>query len=91
MANIKSAEKDIRRTARRNERNSSQRTRLRTFNKKVLSLVAAGKLDEARTAYQTMSSLLDRAGKTGLIHHRQADRKKSRLAKLIHKAGNTKS
>jgi len=88
MANIKSAEKDIRRTARRNERNTRQRTRLRTYNKKVLSLVAAGKLDEARTAYQTMSSLLDRAGKTGLIHHRQADRKKSRLAKLIHKTGN---
>lgn len=87
MANLKSSKKDIRRTIKRRERNSQQKARLRTYDKKVRKLVEEGNLDEARTVFQTYTSFLDRAGKTRLIHPGNADRKKSRIHLLIEKAG----
>ncbi|MBU42104.1 MAG: 30S ribosomal protein S20 [Spirochaetaceae bacterium] len=83
MANIKSSKKDIRRTEKRRALNAQQKARLRTFDKRVRNLVAEGKMDEAQEAYKLFSSYVDRAGKRNLIHHRQADRRKSRLAHLI--------
>lgn len=83
MANIQSSKKDIRRTKKRNSANSKNRTRIRTFDKKIRHLVDEGSLEEATVAFKTYSSLLDRAGKTNLIHHRQADRRKSRIAKFL--------
>lgn len=86
MANIKSSEKDIRRIKRRYERNMAQRSRLRTYDKKIKALVEEGNFEEAEEEFRIYSSYLDRAGKTNLIHHRQADRKKSRLAQFINKS-----
>lgn len=83
MANIKSSKKDIRRTEKRRALNAQQKARLRTFDKKVRVLVAEGKLDEAKDAFRSFSSYVDRAGKRNLIHHRQADRRKARLAYLL--------
>ena len=80
MANIKSSKKDIRRIKKRNEQNVQKRSRLRTYYKKIQKLVAEGKLEEARKVFQTYSQFLDRAGRTHLIHPRQADRRKSRAA-----------
>lgn len=61
------------------------RTRLRTFDKKIRGLVEAGKTAEAETAFREFTALLDRAGRTNLIHHKQADRRKSRMATLVQK------
>lgn len=83
MANLKSVKKDIRKSRKRQLQNATQRTRLRTYDKKIRALVLEGKLDEAQTTFRLYAKYLDRAGKTNLIHHGQADRKKSRIALLI--------
>ena len=85
MANIKSSKKDIRRIKRRRERNMAQKSRLRTYDKKIRTLIAEGEIEEAKEEFKLFSAYLDRAGKNNLIHHRQADRRKSRMALLLNK------
>jgi len=86
VANIKASKKDIRSSAKRKVQNAHDRARLRTFDKKVRALVEEGEIEEAQAAFRQLSTYLDRAGKKNLIHHRQADRRKGRVAQLIHKA-----
>jgi len=86
VANINASKKDIRKSRRRKILNSQQKSRLRTFDKKVRSLVEDGNISEAEQVFKTYASFLDRAGKTNLIHHCTADRKKSRIAMLLNKA-----
>lgn len=86
MANIQSSKKDIRRIKKRRAHNVPRRTRLRSFDKKIRSLVTEGKLEEARKTFQAYSQFLDRAGRRHLIHPGQADRRKSRMATLLNKA-----
>ncbi|EIE03089.1 MULTISPECIES: 30S ribosomal protein S20 [Leptospira] len=86
MANIKSSEKDIRRTKRRNAANSQNRNRLRTQAKKILKALQDGEKDSLKSLFSQYSSLLDKAAKTNLIHSRNADRKKSRMALRINQA-----
>ncbi len=83
MANLKASKKDVRKTKRRNEQNSQKRARLRTLDKKIHSLVTEGKLEDAKTAFREYATYLDRAGRLNLIHHKQADRRKSRIAALL--------
>lgn len=85
MANIQSAKKDVRRIRTRNIQNSRQRARLRTFDKRIRSLVEEGKVEDAQKAFREYTRYLDRAGKRNLIHWKQADRRKSRMALLINK------
>ncbi len=74
MANLKSSKKDIRRIARRTERNTIVSSRLKTMRKKAL-----GEADESdKKAY---SSALDKAVKSGVIHKNKANREKSKLAR----------
>jgi len=91
VANLKSSKKDSRRTVRRRELNRPQKTRLRTLQKRIIKLVAENKLDEANATYRTFTTYVDRAGKRNLIHHRQADRKKSRLALFLNKAAKSQA
>jgi small subunit ribosomal protein S20 len=70
----------MRNSARKHVHNRSLNTRLHTLENKYLELVGAGKKDEAVSAYQAVSSALDKAAKTGTIHKSRASRKKSRLA-----------
>lgn len=86
MANIKASEKDIRSSAKRKVQNAHDRARLRTFDKKVRALVLEGSIEDAQVVYKQLTRYLDRAGKKNLIHPRQADRKKSRVANLINRA-----
>lgn len=69
----------MRSSTRRRRRNVAVKTRLRRLEKKYLRLVGAGKRDDAAAALRDLTSAFDRAAKTGVIHDRKADRKKSRL------------
>lgn len=80
MPNTKSAERRMRNSARKQVSNHSIKSRLKTLQRSFLTIAAAGKKDEAVTAYRTMSSAFDKAAKTGVIHKATANRKKSRLA-----------
>lgn len=77
MANIKSAEKRIRQTAKRQAKNKGLRTRLRTALK---SHRAATPADQSKRVPETYSEI-DAALKKGVIHKNAAARLKSRLAK----------
>jgi small subunit ribosomal protein S20 len=86
MPNTKSAERRMRNSARKQTRNSSIKSRLKTAEKGYLELLSTGKKDEAAAALRKVTSFYDKAAKTGIVHSRTASRKKSRLALRLNKA-----
>ena len=82
MANLKSSKKDVRRTARRTERNRSQLSRLQTAVREVKT---AESRDKAQVALRVACSLLDRAAHSHLVHWRAAARQKARLSLSVNK------
>jgi len=80
MPNTKSAERRVRSNARRHDQNTNIKSRLKSLQKKYLSLVGEGKKAEATAAFRDISSAIDKAAKTGVLHWATADRKKSRLS-----------
>ncbi len=80
MANTRSAAKAARISAKRQAHNKSIRSRLHTLESRFLSALGGGKQQDAAVALQAVSSALDRAAKTNVIHRNTASRKKSRLA-----------
>jgi small subunit ribosomal protein S20 len=80
MPNTKSAERRMRNSARKRLHNRSLKSRLHTLERKYLTLVGAGKKNEASAALRDISSAFDKAAKTGVVHKSTADRKKSRLS-----------
>jgi small subunit ribosomal protein S20 len=85
MPNTKSAERRMRSSARKNARNRSVKSRLRSLEKKYLALVSAGKKEDAAKALTEVSSAFDKAAKTGIVHKASANRKKSRLTVRLNK------
>ncbi len=83
MPNLKSSKKDVRRIKKRRERNSQQKSAIRTYAKNILKAIKANNKEEAQTLYNHFASLVDKAAKKNLIHKKNADRKKSRMSKKI--------
>lgn len=79
MANTAQARKRARQAEKHRERNAGQRSRLRTFIKKVIAAVDSGDQEKAQTAYKTVVPVIDSAVNKGLIHKNKAARNKSRL------------
>ncbi len=78
----KSCEKRMRTSAKERARNRGNRSQLRDALKAVRS---QSKKDEALKAFQVAVVVLDKAASSGLIHKRNADRNKSRLAHFVAK------
>ncbi|CRK85482.1 30S ribosomal protein S20 [Candidatus Providencia siddallii] len=79
MANIKSAKKRAIQTEKRRKHNSSRRSMLRTFIKKVHTAIATNNNETAKKAFYNMQIIVDRLATKGLIHKNKAARHKSRL------------
>ena len=79
MANLVSAIKRARQAVKRRERNMAQRSRMRTYVKKVLHAIDDGDKDAASKAYREAVSVLDSSATKGIIHANKAARQKSRL------------
>lgn len=86
MANIKSAIKRIRSSARKQQNNRILRGRARTAVKKARLTLGEGKPEDAQTAIQHAISELDRAAGKGVIHKNNAARRKARLMKQFIKS-----
>jgi len=86
LANIKSAIKRIRSSKRKQIRNQAVRTRARTQVKAARLAIESGDQAESVAAIQAAYSALDRAAIKGVIHKRNAARRKSRLMKRLVKA-----
>ncbi|MFO1498938.1 MAG: 30S ribosomal protein S20 [Verrucomicrobiota bacterium] len=86
MPNTKSAERRARNSSRKHARNNSVKSALRTLEKSYLGTLTAGNKDQALASFRSVSSALDKAAKSGVIHKSTADRKKSRLAARLNAA-----
>lgn len=87
MAITKSAKKALRQSQRRKERNVEQKNKMKAILKKVISLAAQKKTEEAKKILPLVYKALDKAAKTNLIKKNTASRKKSRLTKMIERLG----
>lgn len=87
MANTTSAKKATRKIARRTAVNRSNRSRLRTFVKKVEEAIKAGDKAAATEAFKTAEPILMRSAQKGIVHANTASRKVSRLAHAIKAIG----
>lgn len=80
MPNTKSAERRMRSSLRRQASNRQAKSRLKTLEKAFVTKLSATDKAAANLALRAVSSALDKAAKSGVIHQGKANRKKSRLA-----------
>jgi small subunit ribosomal protein S20 len=83
MANTKSAAKRARQTVRRTSRNRKVKATIKGELKGIRAAIAGGKKAEATKLLGEVSSVLDRAAKTGRVHKNKVNRHKSDLASQI--------
>jgi len=83
MANTKSAQKAVRKIARRTAVNKSRRSQMRTYVRKVEEAIEAKDAAAAATALHDATPLVARAAQKGIIHSNTASRKISRLTKAV--------
>jgi len=83
----KSAKKYLRASTKRAVQNAKIKKTFKDALKKISDFVKAGKIEDAKKMFPTVQQALDKAAKVGVIAKRAAARKKSRLTKMIKKAG----
>ncbi|MCR5214274.1 MAG: 30S ribosomal protein S20 [Eubacterium sp.] len=87
MANIKSAKKRILTSKRRELRNKSTKSKIKTLVKKVEAAIEAGNKAEAEAALKVVTSEISKAASKGIYHKNTAARKVSRLTVAVNKIG----
>ncbi len=88
MAHSRSALKRIRQSEKRNLKNRSVKSKVKTLLNKVDYALKNNQPKEAQQAYQSFVSALDKAVQSGLYHINNAARKKSGLMKKINSIQN---
>lgn len=83
MANHKSAEKRIRRNARRDVINSARRSSIRTIVKKVEAALLAGDVKKAEAELKAAQPAIDRGAAKRVVSKKAAARIKSRLSSRV--------
>jgi small subunit ribosomal protein S20 len=83
MPNHKSALKRMRQSEKRRVYNRTYRNRARGFVKKARAALKAGNFKSAETDVREAIRDLDKAASRGVIHPRNAARRKSRLMKQL--------
>ena len=83
MANLKSSKKSIRKIAKLTAKNKAEKTRLKTFSKKLQKLQLSNDAVAAKDMAIEFMSIIDKAGKHGVWHHNKVNRMKSRLMPVI--------
>lgn len=79
MANTPQSRKRARQSVKRRAHNTSLRSKLRTYIKKVRYAIADGNKQEAQAAFTNAVPVIDRMAGKGFIHKNAAARYKSRL------------
>ena len=87
MANIKSAKKRILVSKKKELRNKSTKSKVKTLVKKVEAAIEAGKKAEAEAALKVAISEISKAANKGIYHKNTAARKISRLTIAVNKIG----
>jgi small subunit ribosomal protein S20 len=87
VANIRSQIKRNRQTIKRQARNKSVRSELRTRTKRAISAIDEG-AENSEEAIRLAIKRIDKAASKGVIHKNQAANRKARLMKRAAKAAN---
>ena len=82
----KSAQKQVRVASRRQQRNKSARSAIKTGITKAEKLIFNGDLEEAQKVVVTAVSALDKAAGKQIVHANNASRRKARLMKKLNQA-----
>jgi len=82
----KSAQKQVRVASRRQQRNKSVRSEIKTGITRAEKLMFTGELEEAQKAVGAAVSYLDKAANKQIIHANNAARRKARLLKKLNQA-----
>ena len=85
MANIKSAKKRILVSKKKELRNKSTKSKIKTLVKKVEAAIEAGNKAEAEAALKFAISEISKAANKGIYHKNTAARKISRLTVAVNK------
>jgi len=83
LATHKSAEKRSRQNEKREMRNVSVRSKVKTYNKTVISAVDAKDKEGAISALQLAIPVIAKAGAKGVYHQKTASRYISRLTRKV--------
>ena len=87
MPNHKSSEKRVRQSEKRRVINRGNKTKVRTYIKKVRTALASGKSDEIQQMLPAAISVIDKAVQKGVMHKNAAARYKSRLTVQANQVG----
>ena len=83
LANIASAKKRAHQSEKRRQRNTSDRSMLRTSIKRVTAAVETKDRDGAMKALQAALPVIDRMAQKGIIHKNKAARHKQQLNNML--------
>ena len=83
MANIKSAKKRILVTETKTATNKPNKTKVKTYVKKVETAVEKKDVEAAKVALKEAISVINKAGSKGVYHKNTCARKISRLTKAV--------
>jgi small subunit ribosomal protein S20 len=83
MANIRSAQKRIRADARKTERNRSRKAEVQTAVRRAREALADNQPEAARVEVLNAASKLDKAAEKGVIHRKNASRRKGNLMRSL--------
>ncbi len=86
MANHKSAEKRVRQTEKRTERNRARKAKVKTLTKKVETAIVAKDKSEATSTLKAATRMLQKTASKGTLHKNTVARRISRLTKRVNKA-----
>jgi len=87
MPNHKSAEKRMRQNEKRRVINRSNRTKVRTYIKKLRSALDSGQKQEVDQILPDVISVIDKSVQKGVLHANAAARYKSRLTVSANRTG----
>ena len=82
MANIHSQKKRILRSERERLENRRYTSAIKTYFRRLESLVESGDREAASSTHRELTSTIDKAVKRGALHRNTGARKKSRAARL---------
>jgi small subunit ribosomal protein S20 len=87
MPNHKSSEKRVRQSEKRRAINRGHRTKVRTYIKKLRSLLESGEKEQIKQILPEAVSVIDKSVQKGVLHKNAAARYKSRLTVQANQAG----